>query len=99
MPILIIDIFKHIVNFNVFLYQVFFRESVGLRFTKHFADNVKDQLKCLGITGKDQTAFLNAIFGYVEDNVYHEGLVNSTDDALFDAALASFEEEWNKKVA
>ena len=96
-PILIIDIFKHTVNFNVFLYQVFFRESVGLRCTKHFADNVNDQLKCLGITGKDQTAFLNAIFGYVEDDVYHEGLVNSTDDALFDAALASLEEEWNKK--
>ena len=60
------------------------------------ADNVKDQLKSLGITGTDQTAFSNAIFGYVEDDVYHEGLVNLTDDALFDAALASLE-EWNKK--
>ena len=68
-----------------------------MRCAKHFTENVKDELKSIGIKGETQPDFLNAIFGFVEDEVYHEGLLDAKDDQTFDAALASLEPGWNKK--
>ena len=58
---------------------------------------MKGELKSIGIKGQTQRDFLNAMFGFVEDEVYHEGLPDAQDDPIFDAVLASLEPEWNKK--
>lgn len=57
----------------------------------------KDELKSIGIKGETQRHIRNGIFGFVEDEVYHEGLLNAKDDQSFDAVLACLEPEWNKK--
>ena len=55
-------------------------------------------LRELGIKGEAQRYFLNCIFGFVEDEIYHEGLLDYKDDeTFFDALLASLEPEWNRK--
>lgn len=78
-------------------WKVFYPESYQLRCAKHSTENVKDELKSIGIKGEAQRDFLNAIFRFVEDEVYHEGLLDAKDDQTFDAVLASLEPEWNKK--
>ncbi|KAL9965864.1 hypothetical protein ACROYT_G029718 [Oculina patagonica] len=78
-------------------WKVFYPESCQLRCVKHFTENVKDELKSIGIKGEAQRGFLNHIFGFVEDDIYHEGLLDANDDETFDAVLASLEPEWNKK--
>lgn len=78
-------------------WKVFYPESYQLRCVKHFTENVKDELKSIGVKGEAQRYFLNCIFGFVEDEVYHEGLLDAKDDETFDAVLASLEPGWNDK--
>ena len=70
-------------------WKVFYLESYQLRCAKHFTENVKDELKSIGIKGEAQRDFLNAIFGFVEDEVYHEGLLDAKDDQTFDSTCVS----------
>ena len=77
-------------------WKVFYPESCQLRCVKHFIENVKEELKSIGIKGEAQRGNLKHIFRFVEDNIYHEGLLDANDDETFDAVLASLEPGWNK---
>ena len=76
--------------------DTFLRNSIKLRCLGHFRQNVKDELKKLGL-GAEEKYFLDKVFGYVCGDIRVEGLLDAKDDDEFNSLLLAYKREMNEK--
>lgn len=73
-----------------------FPSAVKLRCMSHFRNNVKEHLKALEVSERNE--IIDQIFGYnTGDGVYHEGMVDADSPQMFDTLYESVRGEWEKK--
>lgn len=77
--------------------DTFLRHSIKLRCLGHFRQNVKEELKKLGIRGRQEKYFLDKIFGSVCNEVRVEGLLDAKDEVEFDSLLLASKREMTEK--
>lgn len=77
--------------------DTFPRNSIKLRCLGHFRQNIKDELKKLGIRGIQEKYFLDKIFGSVCGNVRVEGILDANDEEDFDNLLLACKREMTER--
>ena len=77
--------------------NTFLRNSIKLRCLEHFRQNVKDELKKLGIRGPQEKYFLDKIFGSVCGDVRVEGILDANDEEEFDNLLFACKREMTER--
>ena len=81
----LVDAFKHL-----------FPNSDRLTCSIHVRKNTKAKLQKLGIAEHPKYIILNDIFGKKEGSHYTEGLVDSTNNSMYDAVFDSLVDNWKK---
>ncbi|CAH3194452.1 unnamed protein product [Porites evermanni] len=77
--------------------DTYLRNSIKLRCLGHFRQNIKDELKKLGIRGTQENYFLDMSFGSVCGDVRVEGILDANDEEEFDNLLIVCKREMTKR--
>ena len=77
--------------------DTFLRNRIKLRCLGHFRQNIKDELKKLGILGTQEKYFLDKIFGSVCGDVRVEGILDANDEEDFDNLLLACKREMTER--
>ena len=77
--------------------NTFLRNSIKLKCLGHFRQNVKEELKKLGICGAQEKYFLDKVFGSVCGDVRVEGLLDAGSEEEFDSLLLASKREIKEK--
>lgn len=77
--------------------DTFLRNSIKLRCLGHFRQNVKEELKKLGIRGAQEKYFLDKVFGSECGDVRVEGLLDASNEEEFDSLLLASKREIMEK--
>ena len=77
--------------------DTFLRNSIKLRCLGHFRQNVKDELKKLGIRGTQEKYFLDKIYGSLCGDVRVEGILDANDEEEFDNLLFASKREMTER--
>ena len=72
-----------------------FTEAVPLRCFRHFRNNLICKLRELNVAECGQEEIMKDVFGGVSEDELHLGLVDSEDQDIFKAKLASLKDRWN----
>ena len=77
--------------------DTYLRNSIKLWCPGHFRQNIKDELKKLGIRGTQEKYFLDMSFGSVCGDVRVEGILDANDEEQFDNLLIVCKREMTER--
>ena len=77
--------------------DTYLRKSIKLRCLGHFRQNIKDELKKLGIRDTQEKHFLDMSFGSVCGDLRVEGILDANDEEEFDNLLIVCKREMTER--